>query len=218
VGPDPFAAPLSPPPPPSGAHAGATVDLSDGVDMGTFQESMLSDAVVSTRSSTLEHLTFAGGTAQMSITGFGLTYDAGGLLNGGTVTGVEVISPNGHFVLAGAHTDGSILGQAFQLGDANLSISNLLSGDDVITVRGSAPGADTSFTGLGFGGNDLMIGGGSLTTFFGGVGNDTVQAGSAATSYLRGDAGDDSISGGTGFDDANGNMGNDTIHGNGGDD
>jgi Ca2+-binding RTX toxin-like protein len=154
----------------------------------------------------------------MFITGVGLTYDINGVINGGTVSGVEITSPTGHFVLAGAHTNGSVLGQAFLTNDANLSISTLLSGDDVITVRGSAPGTDTTFTGLGFGGNDLMIGGGSLTTFSGGDGNDTVQAGSAAQSYLRGDAGDDSLSGGSGFDDINGNMGNDTVHGGNGDD
>ena len=217
VGPDPFAA-TPPPPPGGGVHTGATVDLFDGSDMGTFQESSLSDAVV-TRTPTLEHLTFAGGTAQMSITGVGLTYDSSGALSGGTVTGVEVTSPNGHFVLAGAHTDGSILGQAYHTNDANLSISSLLSGDDVITVRSTTlPATDTSFTGMGFGGNDLLVGGGSLSTLFGGDGNDTVQAGSAASSYLRGDSGDDSLSGGAGFDDINGNMGNDTAHGNAGDD
>ncbi|MFL5296305.1 MAG: calcium-binding protein [Phenylobacterium sp.] len=185
--------------------------------MGAFQESQLSDAVV-TRSPTLQHLTYAGGTAQMSITGVGLTYDSTGAFSGGIVTGVEVTSPNGHFVLAGAHTDATILAQAHRTNDANLSISNLLSGDDVITVHGSVPGADASFTGMGFGGDDLMIGGGALSTLFGGDGNDTVQGGSAASSYLRGEAGDDSISGGVGFDDINGNMGDDTAHGNGGDD
>ena len=230
VGVDPLAAPPpvspplpAPPPPPPGPHAGATVDLYDGSDMGTFQESYLSDAV-GTRSSTLEHLTFGGGTAQMSITGVGFTYDsASGALTGGAVTGVEVTSPNGHFVLAGAHTDGSILGQAYLSDDANnadLSISHLLSGDDVITVRGTTPPAtDTSFTGMGFGGNDLMVGGGGLTTFFGGDGNDTLQAGSAcAQTYLRGEIGDDVINGGVGFDDINGNQGNDTAHGAAGDD
>ena len=209
--------PVSPPPPPP-AHAGATVDLYDGSDMGTFQESQLANATV-TRSPTLEHLTFAGGAAQMSITGVGLTYDSNGTLTGGTVTGVEVTSPNGHFVLAGAHTDGSILGQAYLSNDANYSISHLLSGDDLITVRGSpTPGADTSFTALGFGGNDLMVGGGSASTLMGGDGNDTVQAGSAATSYLRGEAGDDSVAGGSGFDDINGNQGDDTLSGGDGND
>jgi Ca2+-binding RTX toxin-like protein len=211
VGGNPALAGATPPP------TGATVDLFDGSDMGTFQESFLVGATA-TFSPTLEHLTFGGGSAQMYITGVGLTYDAGGIIRGGTVTGVEITSSTGHFVLAGGHTDGSVLGQAFETNDANLSISTLLSGDDVITARGSAPGTDTTFTGLGFGGNDLMVGGGSLSTFSGGDGNDTVQAGSAAQSYLRGDSGDDSISGGAGFDDANGNMGNDTIHGNGGDD
>ena len=198
--------------------SGATVDLFDGSDMGTFQESFLSDATV-TRSPTEEHLTFAGGTATMSITGVGLTYDSAGALSGGTVTGLEVTSANGRFVLAGAHTDGAILGQAYHTGDSTLSISSLLSGNDVITVRSTTPPAtDTSFTGMGWGGNDLMVGGGSLSTLYGGDGNDTVQAGGAASSYLRGDNGDDSVSGGVGFDDINGNQGNDTAHGNAGND
>jgi Ca2+-binding RTX toxin-like protein len=208
VGPTPLATQ-----PPTGATSGASVDLYNGVHMGTFQESSLFDAVV-TRSSSLEHLTFAGGAAQMSITGTGLTYDAGGALSGGTVTGVEVTSPAGHFVLAGAHTDGSVLGAAFHNNDPNLSISSLLSGNDIITVRGTtAPGADTTFTALGYGGNDLMIGGGSLSTLDGGTGDDTIQAGSATQTYLRGGDGNDSIVGGVGFDDINGNKGDDTIDG-----
>jgi Ca2+-binding RTX toxin-like protein len=213
LGPTPPGA--APPPPPA---AGATVDLYDGSDMGTFQESSLQGAT-GTFSSTLEHLSFGGGTAEMFIRGAGLTYNASGILIGGTVSGVEITSPAGHFVLAGAHTDGAVLGQAFQSNDANLSISTLLSGDDVITVRGTtAPATDTSFTGMGYGGNDLLVGGGGMSSLFGGDGNDTVQAGSAAQSYLRGDNGDDSLSGGVGFDDINGNQGNDTVHGNGGDD
>jgi Ca2+-binding RTX toxin-like protein len=154
----------------------------------------------------------------MSITGVGFTYDASGKFTGGAVTGLDITSPNGHFALTGAHTDATILAAAHDANNADVSTSALLSGDDVITVQGSAPGADTGFTGQGFGGNDLMIGGGSLSTFSGGDGNDTLQAASAAQSYLRGDDGDDSISGGLGFDDINGNMGNDTIHGNAGDD
>jgi Ca2+-binding RTX toxin-like protein len=215
VGPDPLGSqPVSPPPP----GAGATVDLSDGSDMGAFQESFLAGAT-GTFSPTLEHLTFGPAGAQMFITGTGLTYDANGVFTGGTVTGLEITSAAGHFVLTGAHTAATILAQAFQSNDANLSTSNLLSGDDVITVRGTqTPGADTGYTGMGFGGNDLMVGGGSLSTFSGGDGNDTEQGASAAQSYLRGDNGDDSLSGGAGFDDANGNMGNDTIHGNAGDD
>jgi Ca2+-binding RTX toxin-like protein len=197
----------------AGASQGASVDLFDGSDMGTFQESALVGATV-THTSSQELITFAGGAAQMSITGVNLTYDGNGTLDGGTVTGVEVTSPNGHFVLTGAHTDGAILGQAFLDNDANLSISNLLSGDDVITVRGTtAPATDTTFTGLGYAGNDLMIGGGTLSTFDGGTGDDTIQASSATQTYLRGSDGDDSIVGGVGFDDINGNKGDDTIDG-----
>ena len=210
---------LSPPPPPPPHGAGATVNLIDGADMGAFQESQLSDAVNLVRSSTQDTVRFGQGTAQLSITGAGLTYGPDGVLTGGTVTGLEITSPNGHFVLTGANTDGSILGQAFHSNNAEISTSALMSGDDLITVQGTqSPGADTSYIGMGYGGNDVMVGGGTLSTFSGGDGNDTLQAATAAQSYLRGDAGDDSISGGSGFDDSNGNMGNDTIHGNGGDD
>jgi Ca2+-binding RTX toxin-like protein len=149
----------------------------------------------------------------MTITGVGFTYDASGEFIGGTVTGLDITSPNGHFALTGVHTDATILAAAHDANNADLSTSALLSGDDVITVQGSAPGADTSFTAQGWGGNDLMIGGGSLSTFSGGDGNDTLQAGGAAQTYLRGDNGDDSLQGGSGFDDINGNKGNDTIDG-----
>lgn len=195
------------------AGHGVTVDLFDGADMGTFQESSLIGAAV-TRFPTVETLTFGFGFAQMSITGTGFTYDSAGQFSGGTVTGVEVLSPNGHFVLTGAHTDATILARAFLTNDANLSISTLMAGDDVVTVRGSpTAAADTSFTGLGYGGNDLMIGGGSFTSFDGGDGADTLQAASAAQTVLRGGNGDDSIVGGLGFDDINGNKGDDTIDG-----
>jgi Ca2+-binding RTX toxin-like protein len=204
--------PVSPPPPINGAHTGATVNLFDGADMGAFQESQLSDATV-TRTPTSEVLVFGAGTAKMTITGSGLVYDATGKFVGGTVTGLDITSPNGHFALTGVHTDATILAAAHDANNADLSTSALLSGDDVITVQGSAPGADTSFTAQGWGGNDLMIGGGSLSTFSGGDGNDTLQAGGAAQTYLRGDNGDDSLQGGSGFDDINGNKGNDTIDG-----
>ncbi|HLZ77356.1 hypothetical protein [Phenylobacterium sp.] len=213
VGGDPALATQAPaPPPPPAAGAGATVDLFDGADMGAFQESQLADATV-TRSSTSEVLVFGAGTAKMTITGTGFTYDANGKFIGGTVTGLDITSPNGHFALTGAHTDATILAAAHDANNADLSTAALMSGDDVITVRGSAPGADTSFTGQGWGGNDLMIGGGTLSTFDGGTGDDTIQAGTATQTYLRGGDGDDSIVGGVGFDDINGNKGNDTIDG-----
>ncbi len=210
VGGDPALA--TQPPPPPAAGAGASVDLSDGADMGAFQESQLADATI-TRTSTSEVLVFGAGTAKMTITGTGLTYDASGKFIGGTVTGLDITSANGHFALTGAHTDATILAAAHDANNADLSTAALMSGDDVITVRGSAAGADASFTGQGWGGNDLMIGGGTLSTFDGGTGDDTIQAGTATQTYLRGSDGDDSIVGGVGFDDINGNKGNDTIDG-----
>ena len=195
----------------------ARVDLFDGSDMGTFQESSLGTATVVTETSTLEFLTYAGGSYTMAISGTGLTY-SGGVLSGGTVTGVEVSGAYGRFILTGAHTDGAILGLAYLTNNSTLSIANLLSGDDLIDVLGSAPGADTEFTAMGWGGNDTILGGGSRSSLYGGDGNDTIQALGGVGNYLRGDDGNDSIVGGAAFDDINGNMGNDTLHGGAGDD
>jgi Ca2+-binding RTX toxin-like protein len=197
----------------------ARVDLFDGSDMGSFQEGALVGATIVTASPTEELLSFAGGAAHMSITGVGLTYDGNGTLSGGLVTGVEVASVAGRFLLTGAHTDASILGQAFLTNNAQLSISNLLSGNDFIDVLGTSPPAtDADFTAMGWGGDDTMLGGGTRSSLFGGDGNDTIQALAGEGNYLRGDDGNDSIVGAAGFDDINGNMGNDTLHGGAGDD
>ncbi|HZZ30540.1 MAG TPA: hypothetical protein VFE10_00995 [Phenylobacterium sp.] len=158
--------------------------------MGTFQESVLVGATIVTASSTEELLTWAGGAAHMSITGVGLTY-ANGLLSGGVVTGLEVASASGRFILTGAHTDGAILGQAYLTNDAQLSISSLLSGDDVIEVMSTTPPATgTVFTAMGWSGDDRLIGGGTQCNLYGGDGNDT----------LSGGAGDDLLDGGAGVD------------------
>jgi Ca2+-binding RTX toxin-like protein len=197
----------------------ARVDLFDGTDMGSFQEGALVGARIVTASPTEELLSFAGGAAHMSITGVGLTYDGAGTLSGGLVTGVEVVSVAGRFLLTGAHTDAAILGQAFLTNNAQLSISSLLSGNDYIDVLGTSPPAtDADFTAMGWGGDDTMLGGGTRSSLFGGDGNDTIQALTGDGNYLRGDAGADSIVGAAGFDDINGNMGADTLHGAAGDD
>jgi Ca2+-binding RTX toxin-like protein len=197
----------------------AQVDLWDGVDMGTFQQTSLSTPLSITWSSTRETIVYAGGVATMTITGQNLTFNAVGTLTGGTVTGLDVVSPNGHFQLTGASVDGGILGLAYSTNDNQLSISTLLAGDDTITVRGTTTlSADSDFTAMGWGGNDLMKGGGNRSSLYGGDGDDTVLAFGGDNNYLRGDAGQDSIVGALGFDDINGNMGNDTCSGDAGDD
>ncbi len=196
----------------------ARVDLFDGADMGAFQETDLIGSTIALQTSTQDVINFFGGAGTLTISGFNLTYAAGGLTSG-TVTGIDVISANGHFVLTGAQTSAFTLSIAFQANDAQLSISTLLNGDDTIVVDGSThPGADTVYTAMGWGGNDLMIGGGSQSSLFGGDGDDTIQANAGDGNFLRGDAGNDSIVGANGFDDINGNMGNDTLHGGNGDD
>ncbi|MBS0362192.1 MAG: hypothetical protein JSR98_12495, partial [Proteobacteria bacterium] len=107
------------PPPPVGPHSGATVNLYDGADMGAFQESQLSDATA-TRSPGSDVIVFGGGAARMTITGSGLTYGADGVMSGGTVTGLDITSPNGHFQLTGAHVNGSVLGDAYHSNNADI--------------------------------------------------------------------------------------------------
>ncbi|HLZ73862.1 calcium-binding protein [Phenylobacterium sp.] len=190
----------------------ATIDLFNGFDMGAAISADLSRATETT-SPTSEVLTFQSGT-RMTITGINLTHAIDGAPASGTVTGIDLASGDPHMVISGSSIDASLVGLAFQEGDFNQALPSLLAGDDVITVRGTAPPAvDTTFTAQGWGGNDLMVGAGdgSRINFDGGSGDDTLQAGLSGDTYLRGGDGDDSIVGGVEFDDINGNKGNDTI-------
>lgn len=203
----------------------AQVQLFDGYDADAYRNSDLVGSTLVMLNSGGEVFHWNADRYFMALTGSGLTYGGpnGALLTGGVVTGFSLAAAYGRIAITGAHADASILGLAYSVGDDSLGASILLAGDDVIEeVVGapptSTPNADEVYLARAWGGNDLMLGGGTRSSFFGGDGNDTLDARAGDGNYLRGDAGDDSIQGAGGFDDINGNMGRDTAHGGNGDD
>jgi Ca2+-binding RTX toxin-like protein len=203
----------------------AHVQLFDGYDADAYRPGDLVGSTVSQLSSSIEAFSWSAGRYFMALSGTGLTYGGanGVLLTGGVVTGFSLAADYGRVIITDAHADASVLGLAYTVGDGTLGAVTLLAGDDIIEeVVGapptSTPNADEIYLSRGWGGNDLMLGGGTRSSFFGGDGNDTLDARAGDGNYLRGDAGDDSIQGAGGFDDINGNMGSDTAHGGAGGD
>ena len=203
----------------------AHVLLYDGYDADAYRQSDLVGSTVVKLTSVNETFSWSADRYFMSLTGTGLTYGGpnGVLLTGGVVTGFSLAATYGRVEITGAHADASVLGLAYTVGDSTLGASTLLAGDDVIeevvgAPQTSTPNADEVYLARAWGGNDLMLGGGTRSSFFGGDGNDTLDARAGDGNYLRGDAGDDSIQGAGGFDDINGNMGDDTARGGLGDD
>ena len=200
----------------------AHVELSDGCDMGAFQEGSLIGSTVSLQSSSQIQFTAPDGSF-LKITGQGLTYGGpnGTLLTGGVVQTLTTVGPGGGWSITGANADGAVMGSAFTQNDSSISQMALMAGDDDIHVVDSmAPtaSADHTYVAFGHAGNDLMVGGGTLSTFFGGTGADTLQAATAATSVLLGEAGDDSLAGGAGADTLTGGSGHDVLSGGAGGD
>lgn len=198
----------------------ARVQLYDGYDADSYQYTDLMGSTVSHLTSTNVTFSWNADRYFMSLTGTDLTYGGpnGALLTGGTITNFSMAASYGRIAITGAHADASVLGLAFSVGDNTLGASTLLAGDDLIyeavgAPPTSTPNADEIYLARGWGGNDLMVGGGTRSSFFGGDGNDTLDARAGDGNVLRGDAGDDSIQGAAGFDDINGNMGNDTAYG-----
>ena len=203
----------------------AHVLLYDGYDADAYRSTDLVGSTVVQFSSTNETFSWSAGRYFMSLSGTGFTYGGpnGVLLTGGVATGFSLAATYGRIEITGAHADAAALGLAYTVADNSLGASVLLAGDDTIEeVVGapptSTPNADEVYLARGWGGNDLMLGGGTRSSFFGGDGNDTLDARGGDGNYLRGDAGDDSVLGAAGFDDINGNMGDDTAHGGLGDD
>ncbi|MGH6911952.1 MAG: calcium-binding protein, partial [Phenylobacterium sp.] len=203
----------------------AHVQLFDGMDMDAYKAS---DLVGSTPVAAIDRellLKWDGGRYFMWVVGSNLTYGGpnGLLLTGGVVTDFLLAGSYGRATISGMHADAAILGQAYTSNDPTQSQAAMLAGDDVIEEVVGAPPTSTPindeiYLARGYGGRDLMIGGGVRSTFYGGDGNDTLQAVAGDGNYLRGDAGADSITGAAGFDDINGNMGDDTASGGRGDD
>ena len=203
----------------------AHVLLYDGYDADAYRPGDLVGSTVVELKSTLEAFSWNNDRYFMALSGTGLTYGGsnGVLLTGGVVTGFSLAASYGRVVITEAHADAAVLGLAYTVGDGTLGAITLLAGDDIIEeVVGapptSTPNADEVYLSRAWGGNDLMLGGGTRSSFFGGDGNDTLDARAGDGNYLRGDAGNDSIQGAAAFDDINGNMGDDTAHGAAGDD
>jgi Ca2+-binding RTX toxin-like protein len=203
----------------------AHVQLFDGYDADSYRPADLVGSTVAHLSSGNETFSWSDGRYFMSLSGAGLTYGGanGVLLTGGVVTGFSLAATYGRIIITEAHADAAVLGLAYTVGDNTLGASTLLAGDDTVeevvgAPQTSTPNADEVYLARAWGGNDLMLGGGTRSSFFGGDGNDTLDARAGDGNYLRGEAGDDSVRGAAGFDDINGNMGADTARGGAGDD
>jgi Ca2+-binding RTX toxin-like protein len=203
----------------------ARVKLFDGMDMDGFRQSdLLGSSLVAAIGRELL-LEWQGGRYFMWVIGSGFTYAGPNntLLTGGTVTDFILAGPYGRLEISGVHADAAVLGQSYTLDDPSVGQAAMLAGDDVFeevvgAPQTSTPNADENYLARGYGGNDLMTGGGARSIFYGGDGADTLDARAGDGNYLRGDEGNDSIVGAAGFDDINGNMGNDTCVSGGGDD
>jgi Ca2+-binding RTX toxin-like protein len=167
-------------------------------------------------------LVLNGATVDLTVQGFGLTYDANEQITGGLVSNIRFDSATFHLSLSVRNVSAVSFG-AWVAGDqTQLAFQTILAGYDGIA---GSPGADLL---RGYDGNDILAGAGGADSIFGGLGNDFIYAENgpinqgaplgSGPSYLRGDEGDDHIYGGSAFDDINGNMGNDTISGGVGDD
>ena len=203
----------------------AHVLLFDGYDADAYRGDELVGSTVVLLNAANEIFHWNADRYFMALGGSGFTFGGpnGVLLTGGVVTSFSLAASYGRIEITGAHADAAVLGLSYTLGDNSLGSATLLAGDDLIEeVVGAAPtstpNADEVYLARAWGGDDVMRGGGTRSSFFGGDGNDTLDARAGDGNYLRGDAGDDSILGADGFDDINGNMGRDTGHGgNGGD-
>lgn len=160
--------------------------------------------------------------------GTDLTYDAGGQLNGGTVTKInyQILgdTPPGQAMLdiANFSLPAGQLYNWFLTDATQTALAAILSGNDYIE--------DNLSTGdnllRGYAGNDNIIGQHGADTIYGGAGDDHIWGGLAAgggggdtrDNLLRGEDGADEIHGGSYFDDIDGGSGNDTLTGSGGGD
>lgn len=190
-----------------------------GFDMTEFDLSVLIAGAGVVRTTTTYSLDLGNGQTS-TFTGVDFTYNAQGLLVGGTITGIAhrsggqaVTDIGGLAVPVGTFMSWANNGQTLQ------AIETMFGGADTLTASNNPAGNVLG----GFGGNDLLNGGafndvldGGLdnNTIFGGDGNDTLGApDSAGFNYIRGGTGSDQIFGGAGYDDVNGNQGEDTITG-----
>ena len=120
--------------------------------------------------------------------GFGLTYDADGMVTGGTFTSLSVVNGGEVQSYTGASLDAAMVAQLVMTGDTFGLWDELLAGNDQIT--GSAF-------------RDVLLGN---------TGDDTIS-GKDGRDVLRGESGNDSLLGGLANDRLFGGSGNDILSG-----
>ena len=185
------------------------------VDMDQLDIGILTTGVRTTATSTIYGVDVSGQTTFFQ--GSGITYDALGIPNGGTIThiqeqylGTVVYDITGFSIpatafVSWAYADDTLAAKLAMLSGADTVYGG--PGDDLLRSYG---GSDSLLGGFG---DDTLDAGAGSDTVSGGAGNDVILAAGGGSTYLRGDDGNDSILGGSGFDDINGNKGNDTIDG-----
>lgn len=149
------------------------------------------------------------------VQGDDLQVDASGMLTGGTVRSLSVVTPISETQTVPIYLIDQISVPAADFisvasspqADDDLRIYNgELTGNDIFNF------GDTDDKALAFGGDDLMNGGGGNDTLNGGNGNDTLNGG-AGDDVLRGRANNDRLNGGDGNDIIVGGGGRDTMTG-----
>lgn len=213
-----------------GDHMALVQGATRPVNFNTIDVNFLTDGAGLSRSSTTFVVTATSGGVfpepppNITLTGAGFRYDAGGHLVGGVVTGyLATFGSSPDLRITGLNFDVSLAQQwtGLDLDVARTAfLRTLFSGDD--TMTGSS-GRDYLFS---YGGNDSVIGGAGddtvrvegNATVYGGDGADFLSATLNGDHILWGEAGDDNVTGGEGWDYLHGNQGDDHVAGNGGDD
>lgn len=179
----------------------ANVTIGDGyaANMDNINVALLTDGHSTVTSPTTYTLAYNAAPGVLdTFSGTGFTYNAQGVLVGGTVTGFqEVIDGTTAATVSGASVSASDM-QGWALSGDNDSLHNAFFGG-ADTVNGGA-GSDLL---RGYGGDDLITGG---------LGNDSIDGG-LGNNVLFGGGGNDQILTGAGFNRVNGNTGDDTIMG-----
>lgn len=203
---------------PDGLYAGTIWGNMDSVELRSLQGTEI------TRNDSTG-LVLTGAASNARLTGTGFTYDNNAQLTGGTLTHLHYYydGPGSSDISAQIDVAGlsvAAFGNWVATNATDTALRALFSGNQSLT--------GTPYTDLirGYGGDDVIDGGGSLgATFdslFGGDGNDQIFAGPSYNipppTFMRGEAGDDYIVGGAGFDDMHGNQGQDTVIGGAGHD
>jgi Ca2+-binding RTX toxin-like protein len=143
--------------------------------------------------------------------GSGLVWDsATGRLTAGTITQISHYTPAGTFIdsMSGLSLNAASVQATFDQSGANAEALRqfFFAGNDVFDARYRVDGLALPSKLIGYGGNDLMMGGAGANEFWGYAGLDTLNGGSGA----------DFLNGGGDADTINGNVGQDRIIGDGG--